>query len=465
MVDWPLAGNTAEPAERALPIAVVGAGFTGTITALHLLRTLPPGRPVLLCERSQDFARGTAYGTEHSDHLLNVRAANMSAFAEQPDSFETWLRGCAFDDTHRVRDTEVGTFVSRSLYGRYLNAMLDGAKAGRAGTARLRLAREEVVDVVRVPGGSWRLTFASGSSPAVAGVVLAIGNLPPRNCDTALYRSDAWAPKTLEGLRPDQPVMVIGTGLTAMDLVVALHASGFPGPVIALSRRGLLPREHAPSAGWPRPKFSPAERASLLALLCRVRREIATAAAQGVDWRGVIDSMRPDTAALWRGLPERDRARFLRHVRPFWDVHRHRLAPPAASQIQALRDRGYLQTIRGRFLGAEEDAAGGFARFKRRGLPPERIAVQRIINATGVESASHCDDRLLKSLLARGLVRLDAMGLGVDVTDAFQVVDSEGRAAANFWALGPVVRGVFWECTAVPDIRVQASRLAAEVVR
>lgn len=464
-MDRPVGASTTEPGESALPIAVVGAGFTGTITALHLLRTLPLRQPVLLCERARSFGRGTAYSTEHSDHLLNVRAANMSALADQPGSFETWLRGCSLDDPRLVRETDVGIFAARSLYGRYLNAMLDEAMASSSRTARLRLAREEVVDLSRAPGGSWWLTFASGATQPAAGVVLAIGNLPPRNRDTALYRSDPWAPQTLAGLRPDEPVMVIGTGLTAMDLVVALHASGFPGPVIALSRRGLLPHEHAPSLPWPQPKFSPAERASLVALFRRVRREIAAAAAAGVDWRGVIDSMRPDTAALWRSLPERDRARFLRHVRPFWDVHRHRLAPPVARRIQALKDSGYLQTVRARFLGADEGAAGGFAQFKRRGMKPERVPVQRIINATGVESASNCDNRLLKSLLARRLVRFDAMGLGVDVTDAFQVIDLDGRAASNFWALGPVVRGVFWECTAVPDIRVQAARLAAEVVR
>jgi uncharacterized NAD(P)/FAD-binding protein YdhS len=447
-----------------LPIAIIGAGFSGTITALHLLRRLPQGQHLLLCERGRMFGRGTAYGTEHHEHLLNVRAANMSAFADQPDSFERWLRACAFDDTRRVRHTEVGLFAARSLYGRYLNAMLDLGMAGVAGTARLQLVTDEVVDVEPAPGG-WRLSFASGAWHRVAGVVLAVGNLPGRNRDTALYRSDPWAPGVFTGLAPGLPVLVIGTGLTAMDLVVAMHERGFPGPVLALSRRGLMPRQHAPSAPWQRPVFSPAERASLLALLRRIRREIARAAQQGVDWRGVIDSIRPDTAELWRGLPQRDRARFLRHLRPFWDVHRHRLAPPVAQQIEELCRTGYLQVIRGRFQGVEAADGAAVATIKRRGRDPERITAQRIINATGVESAAHCDDRLLKSLLARGLVRLDAMGLGIEVTDAFQVVDSHGRAAATMWALGPVVRGVFWECTAVPDIRVQAASLAGEMVR
>jgi uncharacterized NAD(P)/FAD-binding protein YdhS len=466
-MDGPIAAGAAPAGGHAparLPIAIVGAGFTGTIVALHLLRELPPQQHLLLCERGRTFGRGTAYGTEHHEHLLNVRAANMSAFTDQPDSFERWLRACAFDDTVRVRDTEVGLFAARSLYGRYLNAMLDMGMAGVAGTARLQLITDEVVDIEPAPGG-WKLTFASGAWHRAAGVVLAVGNLPGRNRDSALYRTDPWAPGVFQGLVPGLPVLVIGTGLTAMDLVVAMHERGFPGPVLALSRRGLMPREHAPAAAWPRPVFTPAERASLLALLRRMRREVARAASQGVDWRGVIDSIRPDTAELWRGLPQRDRARFLRHLRPFWDVHRHRLAPPVAAQIKALCASGYLQVIRGRFQGVEPAEGAAVAIVKRRGCEPERITAQRIINATGVESAAHCEDRLLKNLLARRLVRLDATGLGIDVTDAFQVIDARGRAAFNLWALGPVVRGVFWECTAVPDIRVQAAALAGEMVR
>ncbi len=153
-------------------------------------------------------------------------------------------------------------------------------------------------------------------------------------------------------------------------------------------------------------------------------------------------------------------------MRPFWDVHRHRLAPPVAEQIERMQASGYLRILRGRLRGIEQDGDAAYALVQRRSAAaPERIAVQRVINATGVESTARSDDRLLRALLARGLVRLDALGLGIDVTDALQVVDAQGRASASLWALGPVVRGVFWECTAVPDIRVQASHLAMQMAR
>ncbi len=463
-MDLPITLSGTEAALGRLPIAVIGSGFSGTITALNLLRTTEPDQSILLCERSLKFARGTAYKTEHNDHLLNVRAANMSAFAEQPDSFEAWLRGCAVGHTQRIHQTEVGVFASRSLYGQYLNAMLDIGMAGMAGTARLRLVPDEVVDALPAPGG-WRIVFASGAAQLVAGVVLAIGNLASIRQDTALQRFDPWAPGALSGWRADLPVLVLGTGLTTMDVVAALHDSGFAGGIVAVSRRGLLPQPHAPSPPWRRPAFTLAERASALALLRRVRREIAAARANGVDWRGVVDSIRPDTALLWRGLPERDRGRFLRHLRPYWDVHRHRLAPPVAARIAALRASGSLRVLRARLRGVEEAGDTALATVRHHGGAEERITVQRVIHATGVEVASRCNDRLLAALRARGLVRLDGMGLGVDVTDALQVVDTQGRAAANMWAVGPLVRGVFWECTAVPDIRNQVSRLAQQVAR
>lgn len=463
-MDLPVTLAGTDVAGRRLPLAVIGAGFSGTITALNLLRTLEPDQDVMLCERSGKFARGVAYATEQNDHLLNVRAANMSAFAEQPDSFESWVRGCAGHDTARVRETPVGVFAARSLYGRYLAAMLDMAMASVAGTGRLRLVTDEVVDVVPSAGG-WRLVFASGAAQLAAGAVLAMGNLGSAPRDTPAQRFDPWAPAAFDGLLPGLPVLILGTGLTTMDVVLALHARGFPGPVIALSRRGLLPQRHAPAAPWRRPAFTRAERASLLALLRRVRREIAAARAQGVDWRAVIDSLRPDTALLWRGLPEWDRARFLRHLRPYWDVHRHRMSPPVADQIDSLRASGYLRVVRGRLRGVEEGEGHAVATIQPKGGAAEKITLQRVIYATGVESAARCNDRLLGSLRARGLIRFDSMGLGVDVTDAFQVIDAQGRASASMWALGPLVRGVFWECVAVPDIRVQVSQLALQVAR
>jgi uncharacterized NAD(P)/FAD-binding protein YdhS len=438
------------------PVAVIGAGFSGTMVALHLAATLPPDRPVLLCER-EAFACGPAYATRNAGHLLNVRAANMSAFPDRPDHFEQWLATEPEIDAGEVRDTEAGKFASRGLYRRYLCALLD-----RAG-GRVQRLPVEIVDIER-EGALWRLHAADGGSRVAAAVVLAIGNLPPQDSDSRLHRTNPWAPGVAEGLSPDLPVLVLGTGLTMVDLVLQLRDSGFPGPVVAVSRRGLLPQRHAVARPWPTPDLSDAERGSLALLLGRMRWEAQRAAARGVDWRGVVDSLRPITADIWRSLGPADRGRFLRHLRPYWDVHRHRLAPVVADRLDALRAEGFLRVLRGRVTGMQlgTDRVETIIRTGR-GTQVMPLTVQRVINATGLPTVREADSRLVQALRRRTLARLDAFAMGLDVAETLALRDPNGRAIPGLWALGPIVRGVFWECVAVPDVRVQAHAVARRV--
>jgi uncharacterized NAD(P)/FAD-binding protein YdhS len=443
-----------------LPVAVIGAGFSGTMVALHLAATLPPDRGVLLFERDA-FASGTAYATTNAGHLLNVRAANMSAFPDRPAHFEHWLAQRRDHAAADIRDTAAGAFVSRRLYGAYLTDLLQQAVAGAAG--RLAKLPAEIVDLERGADG-WRLRAADGRTHAAAGVVLAIGNLPPVAAEHRLHCANPWAPGVTEGLRPDLPVLILGTGLTMVDLALQLAESGFPGPVIALSRRGLPPQRHAPAAPWPTPALTEAERGSLSRLLARLRAEVRAAQAQGIGWRGVIDSLRPITSDIWAALPAAERERFLRHARPFWDVHRHRLAPPVADRLHAMLDAGFLRIARGRMLGMSFAADRVTATIRRRGAAgTERLDVQRVIRATGLRTAADGDSRLVRALCGRGLARLDAGALGLDVTERLEVRDGSGDIAPGLWALGPIVRGVVWECIAVPDIRVQAAAVARRI--
>jgi uncharacterized NAD(P)/FAD-binding protein YdhS len=443
-----------------LPVAVIGSGFSGTMVALHLAAWLPADQPVLLCERGA-FARGPAYATPNAGHMLNVRAANMSAFPRQPDHFLNWLATARKDYPDEITETDAGLFASRGLYGRYLFSLLTRAVSG--GPSRVRMMHADVIDI-EPQAGRYVLHCADGAAYPVAAAVLAIGNLPPTDAASPLHRTNPWAPGTTADLRPDQPVLIVGTGLTMVDLALDIRASGFTGPVIALSRRGLLSHRHAPTRRWPTPSFKAEERASLLRLLRRVRRDVREAADLGVDWRSVVDSLRPITADLWRGLPDAERARFLRHLRPFWDVHRHRFAAPVADALDAMLADGFLSVRRGRVLAIHCGTDAAEVLIRPRGATrPELLTVQRVINATGLQSADHADSPLIKALRERGLARLDAMAMGLDVTDALNVVDAHGRAAVNLFALGPIVRGVFWECIAVPDVRTQAEKVARHV--
>ena len=451
------------------PIAVIGAGFSGTMAALQLLSVLPPERPVLLCERGGSFARGLAYGTGNPAHLLNVRAANMSAFPDRPGHFEDWLaRGelSGKGPDAGVAATPAGTFVARGHYGSYLTELLTGAVTGPVtgpGGPRLRLVPDGVVDLEPRAGG-FLLRTEGGQAHGVAGAVLAMGNLAAA-APRSRHSLDPWSPEQFGRLHPHAPVLVVGTGLTMLDAVASLRAHGFAGAILALSRRGLLPNAHAPTPTWPIPDLKPADFASLTRLLARIRAEVARAEAAGVPWHGVIDALRPLTDTIWRGLPPTERARFLRHLRPFWDVHRHRTAPPAAATIAREIERGALTVRAGRLLAVEDEAAQAVVTLRLRGArAPERLGVQAMIDATGFGHLAQNRDPLLRRLSERGLVRPGPFGLGLDAgTDYRALGGTAGEGAGPLWILGPLLRGVLWECTAVPDIRNEAADLAGLV--
>lgn len=413
-------------------VAVIGGGFSGTMAAVHLLAR---GCRVTLIERSGRFAEGLAYGTREPVHLLNVRASNMSAFPDVPDHFACWLEARALGTG--------ASFAPREAYRAYLKGILDDA-----GASLVRLADE----AERLQDGAVRL--ASGASIEAEAVVVAVGNLPPAPlrafaAATLPYANDPWSAEGRRALadmaRAGGDVLVIGTGLTMVDTVLSLFAQGFGGRVVALSRRGLVPRSHAASA--PGPKGVPAQR-SPLALLRWVRGQ----AAQG-DWRAVIDSLRPVTAAIWQGWTEAQRGAFIRHLRPWWDVHRHRIAPEVAEQLQRLTDKGRLLVQAGRITGVEDR----HVHVRLRGRESERRSFAGIVNCTGPQADIRgSGNPMLRDLLGRGGARTDQLGLGFEVDADLRVLGAPGRV----YALGPMTRGTFWESVAVPDIRVQAQLLA-----
>ena len=329
--------------ETARPpaIAVIGAGFSGTLLALHLLRRCPPSVRVHLIERSPQFGRGLAYSTGNPNHVLNVPAGRMSAFHDRPDDFFQWLQ---HDPDPGSVPVTPGAFVSRSVFGDYIRHHLNAEfrrASGRGG--RLVLSRGEVLDL-RTSRGGIVLDLDRQRQLEADIAVLAIGNFPPEPppiadpsfYDTPGYRPDPWAPEALSDLDPQAPVLLIGTGLTMVDTTISLLDRGHTGPIHALSRRGLLPRRHGTGAATAavalieRPL--PTTAAGLTRLL---REEVAAVAEPGRDWRAVIDGLRPATQDIWQAMPFKERARFIRHLRPWWEVHRHRVPPAVSDRIEA----------------------------------------------------------------------------------------------------------------------------------
>jgi len=436
-------------------VAVVGAGFSGLLTALRLLLT-PDGPRVVLIEKGPRFGRGAAYATGNPDHLLNVRATNMSALVEQPNHFLDWLGAVGVAAPDQV-------FVTRDRYGQYLQSLLREATADRT-SSRLALEHDEVVAVTR-DADRWRLSLAMGRSLTADAVVLALGNLPPpppAGLDPALARSERYVSDPWAWSAPREwgggEVLILGTGLTAVDIALSIDAAQPRTAMTALSRHGLLPRIHgeaSPAAALGGAPAGPPE-----AVLAEVRRRAE------IDWRGAVDGLRPHVQALWRGWSVSERRRFLRHLAAWWNIHRHRLAPQVAARIDALRQSGRLTVAAGRIERLTPLADGVEVVWTPRGetTPRSRRAAQ-VINCIGPRGdLAHADNPLIASLLAAGLVRADACRLGVDVDARSRVVGASGEPADSLFAVGPLTRGQFYEITSVPDIRLQAADCADTIV-
>lgn len=446
-------------------IAVIGAGFSGTLLSLHLLRRCAPSTRLVLIERNSQFGRGLAYSTGNANHILNVPAGRMSAFHDRPDNFLEWLRDQPADEGGG-ETVNAGTFAPRQAFGAYVRALLN-EELRRSGRERLELLRAQVQSVDRT-AHPLKLHLDRNRTVEADYAVMAVGNFPPSPMpvetpgfyDTPFYRPDPWAADALKGLDPVQPVLLIGTGLTMIDAVISLLDQGHTGQIYALSRRGLLPRRHQAVPRMP-PDHAPFP-SSLMALTRFLRSEADRAIDQGSGWQPIIDELRPFTVDVWQTMSLADRRRFLRHMRPWWDVHRHRMAAQVAARIEAVRASGQLKVLVGRVRSYAPAAADVEVCYRSRAADTlASIRVARVVNCSGPGADyDRIQEPLIRTLLAEGAVRPDPLRLGLDVTTNCALLDRNGAISRRLFAIGPVTKGTFWEMTAVPDIRRQAELLA-----
>jgi uncharacterized NAD(P)/FAD-binding protein YdhS len=443
-------------------IAIVGAGFSGTLLTLHLLRRCPAGTRIHLIERNRRFGPGAAYSTGNANHLLNVPAGRMSAFRDRPTDFQDWLVASTPELTSAEAAT---TFVPRGLYGDYIRRLLVDEMRKPANAGRLKLSRG---DVLAIEERDRTLALRLDRDRAIEAAVLAIGNFPPEpppGADAAFlesdcYRADPWGADNFGDLDPAGPVLLIGTGLTMVDAAITLFDQGHRGPIHALSRRGLLPRRHGSGLGTSAPR-NRAFPTRLTALASYLREESRNAVETGGHWQAVIDELRPFTQDVWHALSIEDRKRFMRHLRPWWEVHRHRMAPGVAERFEQARATGQLHIHSGRIQRFTASESGVTVEYRERksGAAAE-LTVARVINCSG----PGCDydritDPLVRDLLDRGLVRPDDLRLGLDVTGNCALKHEDGSISRRLFAVGPATKGAFWEMTAVPDIRRQCEYL------
>ena len=435
-------------------IVIVGGGATGAIFAAHLLKVSDANR-IVLVEKRGKVGRGLAYSTTLPDHLLNVRAQNMSALPDDPGHFVRWLT-----ERNLMDPNEPFFFAPRKVYGDYLEDLLREADAEHPG--RLQIIRDEVISAIPQASGV-EVELASGQTLQASRLVLATGHdIEPLNRDEISVRMDT--PEDTD-LPPDAPVLIMGSGLSMVDAVLSLEARGHRGPVTVVSRRGLLPQRQVLPHPIPFTEndipFGLEPSRFLGWLRDRVRKHVEA----GGNWRDVVDGLRPYNQRIWQSWPEPSRKIFVRHAKAWWDTHRHRMAPEVHDRIQAAMQEGRLAIRAGRILRTERPGAEFSVTLKPRGSQQkETLRVARVYDCTGIiRNIEDSSRAILRGLVEAGLAKADPLRLSLNVTRDCRLIGRDGKASDRLYALGPLTRSEFFEIDAVPEIRVQAAELARKL--
>jgi uncharacterized NAD(P)/FAD-binding protein YdhS len=449
---------TGFPARHAI---IIGGGASGVLLAYQLLQHPESDFRVTLIEKRSEVGRGLAYHTGNSEHLLNVRAANMSALPDDPDHFWRWLSARA---DGRSLCPDPYCFVPRRIYGDYISSLIEPFLLPGAAPSRLRIVRGECVAVSEGRRDA-TVSLADGSRHVGDAVILATGH------DAATVRSawhaDPWISPSVPGFSRDAAVLILGTGLTMADYVLTLLREGHRGPIVAISRRGLLAKAHRRTTPLSIDEEDVPFGARASVVLRWFRARIDDHVAAGGDWRGVIDAIRPFSQRLWRELPLAAKRSFLEHARAWWDVHRHRMAPEVEARITRAIADGQLILKAAKLVGIEGGASGARVSYRRRGQRgTESLEVGAIVDCTGiVRDPRAVTNPALRSLFDQDLARADPLRTGVDVAANCAIVRADGAASQLLFAVGPLTRAAFWEIIAIPDIRNQCAALAGHLVQ
>ncbi|HVN14896.1 MAG TPA: FAD/NAD(P)-binding protein [Anaerolineales bacterium] len=439
-------------------VAVVGSGASGTLVAAQFKKLASQERLALIGNASRP-ARGVAYETPYHSNLLNVTAGNMSAFPDDKNHFVNWLES-------RIPESNADTFAPRVIYGEYLASIFDETFDG---ASNVEYIYGTVVNLSR-PKDFWTVHLENGDSLNAYNVVLALGNLlPPGNpidlsAVKSIYWRNPWALDVARGLPSDAPVLLIGTGLTMVDVALSLREAGHGGPIHAISRHGRLYHSHRPYQARPLAEL-PEGFESPVGALRWIRNQVKLAERMGSDWRAVIDSLRPYTAQIWSGWSLNQRASFLRHARNLWDIHRHRMAPEISDQLSALLEDCILTIHRGRLVSVVQKEQNAEVVWKDASNELHTLTVARIVNCTGPSrDYSQIQSPLIACLCEAGWLVPDALRLGFETDSEGHLIAANGESVQGLFTLGPLRIAELWESIAIPEIRNQALALAELLV-
>ncbi|MTD25975.1 FAD/NAD(P)-binding protein [Erwinia sorbitola] len=449
-------------------IVIVGGGFTGTAVAIHLARLGDAGLTVTVVEPRAQLAQGVAYGTRDPSHRINVPADRMQLSAAEQGDFDRWFRASpAYQADADARWQDGKVYPQRGQFGAYIAEQF--ARAQQHSAVRLHHLCDRAVALEQGV-----VTTALGKKLAADEVVLAISHPPPalpRTVALALEGhpgliADPWRQDALAGIASDERVAIMGSGLSMSDVVATLQRHGHRGPVLAFSRRGLLPRPNLSGEFDPRPlDYQQPQPSGVRAWLRRIRKEVALAAEQQLPWQLVLDDIRLNGQRIWQQLSLNEQRRFLRHLRPWWDVHRYRIAPQVSAVLEQWQQSGQLSVNAARLAAVNARGAEIELLLQSRGAVPQNLTVDRLIITTGPAHGGLLQsDALLHQLASAGIIQSDPLALGILVNGHSQTLRQDGRANPHLYVAGPAARAYFGELMGLPQVAEHAESVARQLL-
>lgn len=450
-------------------VAIIGGGFSGTMAAVNLARLSKGPLTIELINDRHPLGRGVAYGTPRGEHLLNVAARNMSAVPDHPNHFLDWLRTrTEYRDMPEPQLRE--TFAPRRVYGDYLCGLLLNYRRpiDDRQPAEIRVRQTEALDVASVDGDRVEVALSHGESFLADRVLLATGNQPPAAIAHSglspahpAYCSDPWEDWSGQLPTADQDVVVLGSGLTMVDVFLTLSQLDWPGRLVVVSRNGMIPQAHF--RGIEYPDFLPEhpEQLGLEPLVAIVEDHCNRLRRIGENPGIIVDRLRPQTQRIWQKLSVDEKREFLRRYAARWSVIRHRIPQPIHQRITEAITEGRIRVIKGNVTGLAEQGSDVQVTLEKPGGEQQTIAGGLVINCTGPNCGfSATDVPLFRNLIERRMIRPDELDMGIDVGPDFAAIDAEGNSSRFLSVIGPLMKGTLWETTAVPELRGQAMRVA-----
>ncbi len=443
-------------------IVIIGGGWSGTLTAIQLLEN-SKNISVKIVNSGQPFGLGIAFSTTDSEHLLNVPAGRMSAFPNKQNHFVDWLIANNYSDNN-LQDQ----FVPRIIYGKYILELFNYYKSN----PQLKLIDAKATNIEK-NGINYTISLSNSSKLIADKIVLALGNFIPSSpksntpefFESPYYFQNPWNEDYLKNIPLNQNILLIGTGLTMVDSVLSIKKTVFTGKIFVVSPKGYTPAPHGKSDNYP-DFYSEIKDRSMLEIFSTVRKHFKIAESKNISWRAVVDSLRPHVQKIWVELSDKGKQQFISHIRHVWGVARHRLPVVTHQEIFNLKESGQLEIIGGRLLDMQVINESTIVSVRlRKSSEIRKLTVGRVINCTGPQTNYiELKDELVVNLLIGKIIFASDLKMGIQTTLTGRVLQEGSKPSNDIFAIGSLLRGVLWETTAVPEIRIQAESIAKQII-